>query len=89
MQMRKIQNRFCFKIVDSNKDGEITFQEFEKYFENDNERFKEADLDNNGKLSHIEYHELFGHGSWCLDNNEEDLRRPKETKDEPESGVDL
>ena len=32
-------------------------------FGNDNERFKEADLDKNGKLSHDEYHELFGHGS--------------------------
>jgi uncharacterized protein YxeA len=57
------KNHICFRIVDSNKDGEVTFQEFEKYFGNDNERFKEADLDKNGKLSHDEYHELFGHGS--------------------------
>jgi Ca2+-binding EF-hand superfamily protein len=53
----------CFRIVDFNKDGEVTFQEFEKYFGNDNERFKEADLDKNGKLTHDEYHKLFGHGS--------------------------
>ncbi len=53
----------CFRIVDANTDGEVTFQEFEKFFGNDKERFKKADLDKNGKLSHDEYHELFGHGS--------------------------
>jgi len=53
----------CFRTVDSNKDGEVTFQEFEKFFGNDTERFKEADLDKNGKLTHDEYHKLFGHGS--------------------------
>jgi len=57
------KNHTCFRIVDSNKDSEVTFQEFEKFFGNDTERFKKADLDNNGKLSHDEYHELFGHGS--------------------------
>jgi Ca2+-binding EF-hand superfamily protein len=56
-------NHTCFRIVDSNKDGELTFQEFEKFFGNDAERFKEADLNKNGKLSHDEYHKLFGHGS--------------------------
>jgi hypothetical protein len=44
-------------------DGKVTFQEFEKFFENDNERFKAADLDKNGKLTHDEYHKLFAHGS--------------------------
>ena len=57
------KNHVCFRIVDSNKDGEVTFQEFEKYFGNDNESFNEADLDKNGKLSHDEYHELLSHGS--------------------------
>ena len=57
------KDHICFRIVDSNKDGEVTYQEFEKYFGKDNERFEEADLDKNGKLSHDEYHELFGHGS--------------------------
>ena len=57
------KNHPCFRIVDSDKNGEVTFQEFEKFFGNDNEKFKEADLDKNGKLSHDEYHELFGHGS--------------------------
>ncbi|MDH3357128.1 MAG: EF-hand domain-containing protein [Desulfobacteraceae bacterium] len=57
------KNHTCFRIVDSNKDGEITFQEFEKFFGNDTERFKKADLNKNGRLSHDEYHELLGHGS--------------------------
>ena len=57
------KDHICFSIVDSNEDGEVTFQEFQKYFGNDNERFKGADLDKNGKLSHDEYHELLGHGS--------------------------
>ena len=57
------KNHVCFRIVDSNKDGEVTFQEFKKYFGNDNEIFKKADLDKNGKLSHDEYHEFLGHGS--------------------------
>ena len=57
------KDHICFSIVDSNEDGEVTFQEFQKYFGNDNERFKDADLDKNGKLSHDEYHEFFGHGS--------------------------
>ena len=52
------KNHPCFRIVDSNKDGEDTFQEFAKFFGNDNERLKEADLDKNGKLSHDEYHKL-------------------------------
>ena len=57
------KNHICFRIVDTNKDGEVNFQEFEKYFGNDIERFNEADLDKNGKLSHDEYHEFLGHGS--------------------------
>ena len=57
------KNHTCFRVVDANKDGEVTFQEFEKFFGNDTERFKEADLDKNGKLTHDEYHKLFGHGS--------------------------
>jgi len=57
------KNHTCFRIVDSNKDGEITFQEFEKFFGNDTERFKKADLNKNGKLSHDEYHRFLGHGS--------------------------
>ena len=57
------KNHPCFRIVDSNKDGEVTFQEFEKFFGNDTERFKAADFDKNGILTHNEYHKLFGHGS--------------------------
>lgn len=57
------KNHTCFRNVDTNKDGNVTFQEFEKFFGNDIERFNAADLDKNGKLTHDEYHKLFGHGS--------------------------
>ena len=57
------KNHTCFRVVDADKDGKITFEEFEKFFGNDNERFKAADLDKNGILTHDEYHKLLGHGS--------------------------
>ena len=53
----------CFRVVDADKDGKITFEEFEKFFGNDIERFKAADLDKNGQITHDEYHKLLGHGS--------------------------
>lgn len=57
------QDHICFKIIDADKDGEVTIQEFEKYFGNDNEKFKKIDLNKDGKLSHDEYHKSLGHGA--------------------------
>ena len=57
------KDHICFKILDSNEDGMVTFQEFEKYFGNDEPKFNEADLDKDGQLTHDEYHSLLGHGS--------------------------
>ena len=51
-----------WRIMDSDKDGHVTFQEFEKYFGIDHEKFKEIDLNKDGKLSHNEYHKFVGHG---------------------------
>jgi hypothetical protein len=53
----------CFRSIDSDKDGAVTFEEFVKYFGKDQEKFKTTDLDGNGKLTHDEYHKLLGHGS--------------------------
>ena len=57
------KDHICFKILDSNDDGMVTFQEFEKYFGKDKAKFNEADLDKDGQLTHDEYHSLLGHGS--------------------------
>ena len=53
----------CFSVLDSNKDGLVTFQEFQKVYGNDEKKFKEADVDKNGNLTHDEYHDILGHGS--------------------------
>ena len=57
------KDHICFRVLDSNKDGEVTFQEFENFYENENEKFKDADKDEDGKLTHEEYHNILGHGS--------------------------
>ena len=57
------KDHVCFRVLDSNKDGEVTFQEFEKFYENETEKFKDADKDEDGKLTHDEYHDILGHGS--------------------------
>jgi hypothetical protein len=57
------KDHICFKILDSKEDGMVTFQEYEKYFGNDKQKFNEADLDKDGQLTHDEYHNLLGHGS--------------------------
>ena len=57
------KDHVCFRVLDSNKDGNVTFQEFEKYYGNDQKKFNTADMDEDGKLTHDEYHDLLGHGS--------------------------
>ncbi len=57
------KDHVCFRVLDSNKDGMVTFQEFEKIYGNDKEKFNDADMDEDGKLTHDEYHNILGHGS--------------------------
>ena len=57
------KDHVCFRVLDSNIDGNVTFQEFEKYYGNDQKKFNKADMDEDGKLTHDEYHDLLGHGS--------------------------
>lgn len=53
----------CFRVLDANQDGQVTLQEFEKVYNDEVERFKAADGDKDGKLTHDEYHDSLGHGS--------------------------
>ena len=57
------KKHICYRMIDSDKDGKVTFQEFKKYFGDDIEKFKAIDLNSNGTLSHDEYHKSIGHGS--------------------------
>ena len=57
------KDHVCFSVLDSNKDDMVTFQEFEKFYGNDKEKFNDADMDEDGKLTHDEYHSILGHGS--------------------------
>ena len=57
------KNHICFKIIDADKDGKVTFQEFKQYFDNDKEKFAAIDLNGDGNLSHAEYHQSLGHGA--------------------------
>ena len=57
------KDHVCFRVLDSNKDGTVTFQEFEQVYENDKEKFNKADVNKDGKLTHDEYHDILGQGS--------------------------
>jgi Ca2+-binding EF-hand superfamily protein len=57
------RDHICFRVLDSNKDGVVTYQEFEKIYGDEKDKYDAADLDNDGKLNHDEYHDLLGHGS--------------------------
>ena len=57
------KDHICFSALDSNKDGFVTFEEFEQAYDKDKEKFNMADGDKDGKLTHDEYHDLLGHGA--------------------------
>jgi len=57
------KDHVCFRALDENQDGEVTLQEFERLYKNADEKFKAADADRDGKLTHDEYHDSLGHGS--------------------------
>jgi hypothetical protein len=57
------KDHVCFKVLDSNKDGIVTPQEFDEVYKNDKEKFAKAGVNKDGKLTHDEYHNIFGHGS--------------------------
>ena len=57
------KRHICFKYVDTDKDEKVTYQEFKKIFGDDKTKFKAIDLNDDGKLSHDEYHQFLGHGA--------------------------
>ena len=57
------KDHVCFRVLDTDKDGKVTYAEFEKVYGDDKQKFKEADTDNDGNLTHDEYHFFLGHGS--------------------------
>jgi Ca2+-binding EF-hand superfamily protein len=57
------KDHICFRVLDTNKDGLVTLQEFEKFYTDSQEQFNMADVDKDGNLTHEEYHEILGHGS--------------------------
>jgi Ca2+-binding EF-hand superfamily protein len=57
------KDHVCFRVLDSDKDGVVTFQEFREFYDNAKEQFSQADVDKDGKLTHDEYHTILGHGS--------------------------
>ena len=57
------KNHICFRSIDADKDGKVYYQEFEKFFSDDKAKFEEIDLNDDGYLSHDEYHQSLGHGA--------------------------
>ena len=57
------KGHICFKDIDSNGDNRVTFNEFAKYLGDDRERFSSVDQNQDGELTHEEYHDSLGHGA--------------------------
>ena len=57
------KGHICFRVIDADKDGKVTFQEFMKVFGDDKGKFNKIDLNDDGNLSHDEYHQSLGHGA--------------------------
>lgn len=53
----------CFRRIDANQDGIVTFEEFAVHYGKDEKKFKAADTDGDGRLIHDEYHDFLGHGA--------------------------
>jgi len=57
------KSHICFRAIDADRDGKVTFKEFKDFFGDDKVKFDAIDLNNDGKLSHEEYHKTLGHGA--------------------------
>lgn len=57
------KGHICFRVLDTDRDGVVTMQEFEKHYGKNEEKFRNADANQDGKLTHDEYHISLGHGS--------------------------
>ena len=57
------QDHVCFRALDTDRDGQVTFAEFATHYGPDEARFQAADADRDGRLTHDEYHNFLGHGA--------------------------
>ena len=53
----------CFRRIDADQDGKVSLKEFAVYYGEDKDKFKAADTDGDGRLTHDEYHDFLGHGA--------------------------
>ncbi len=51
------EGHICFKRIDADHDGIVTFEEFKLFFGDDKEKYKIMDQDSDGSLTHDEYEE--------------------------------
>ena len=57
------KGHICFKTIDADENGEVTFEEFVKHLGDDRDKFNSVDQNEDGKLTHEEYHDFLGHGA--------------------------
>ena len=57
------KDHICFRAIDTDQDGRVTFEEFKAILGDDKEKFNAADANQDGTISHDEYHQSIGHGS--------------------------
>jgi hypothetical protein len=57
------KDHVCFRVLDTDGNGIVTRQEFEKVYEQGSQKFDQADADKDGELTHDEYHAMLGHGA--------------------------
>jgi hypothetical protein len=57
------KDHICFRAIDTDQDGKVTFEEFRTVLGDDQEKFKTVDVNQDGTLSHDEYHQSLGHGA--------------------------
>ena len=57
------RDHICFRTLDADGDGLVTYAEFEKHYGKSEEWFRAADANKDGQLTHAEYHVSLGHGA--------------------------
>lgn len=57
------EDHICFRVLDANANGEVTFEEFSAYYTEDAEAlFNDTDTNGDSILTHDEYHIMLGGG---------------------------
>lgn len=63
-------DHICFRRIDADRDGKVTLKEFAVHYEAGEGKFKAADSNKDGVLTHEEYHDFLGHGAFDRDKGE-------------------